>query len=88
MKRIKNAAAQIGFGLGAVYGFFLIPAIDNLFADNFVLLLRQVVAMAFAACLLVNPRALIELGETYAPKIISIISMLFTNSNNNTKNEK
>jgi len=87
MKRIKSAAAQIGFGLACVYGFFLLPTIEKLFTDNFILLLRQVVAISFAVCLLVNPRSLIEIGETYAPRIIKILTLLFTNSNNKD-NEK
>lgn len=86
MRRIKNAAAQIGFGLACVYAFFLVPAIEKLFTDNFILLLRQVVAISFSVCLLVNPRSLIELGETYAPKIIKILTLIFTNKN--SKDEK
>ena len=86
MRRIKNAAAQIGFGLACVYAFFMVPAIEKLFTDNFILLLRQVIAISFAVCLLVNPRSLIEIGETYAPRIIKILTLLFTNNSN--KDEK
>lgn len=84
MKKIKSAAAQIGLGLGACYAFFLIPSIEGLFKDTFVLLIRQIIAIGFAACLLINPKALIDLGQTYAPKLVLILQMLFYPN----KNEK
>lgn len=81
MKKVKDAAAEIGLGLGAFYLFFLIPSISGLFSDDFVLLLRQVLAMSFGISLLVNPQKLLEYGEKFAPKIKAIISIFFNSKN-------
>lgn len=82
MKKLRAAAAEVGLGLGAFYLFFLIPQISALFSDDFILLLRQVLSMGFGISLMVNPHKLVEYGEKFAPKIKSIISILFNNKDN------
>lgn len=82
MRRLKTAATQIGLGIGAVYGFFLIPNIEILFKPDFVLLLRQWLAIGFAVCLLINPKSLIEAGETFAPKLVSVLQIVFGSKKN------
>lgn len=79
MKRIRTFAAQLGFGIGATYAFFLIPDIAELFRHSFLILLRQVLALSFGICLLLNPQALADVGAKYGPKIIEIINLLFSN---------
>lgn len=84
MKRLRAAAAEVGLGLGAFYLFFLIPSISELFTDDFILLLRQVLAMSFGISLMINPHKLVEYGEKMAPKIKSIITIL-TGGDNDKK---
>lgn len=80
IRRIRYFAAQVGLGLGAVYAFFMVPSIAELFAPTFLILLRQSLALGFALCLLLNPKALIEIGETFAPKLITFFQIFFTNN--------
>ncbi len=86
MKRIRAAAAEVGLGLALFYLFFLIPSVSGLFSPDFVLMLRQVLVMGTGISIAVNPHKLVEYGQEFAPKIKSIISILF--NNNNTKDEK
>lgn len=86
IRRAKTAATNIGLGIGAVYAFFLIPDIEGLFKVEFILMMRQGLAMGFAVCLLINPKALTESGEKFAPKLVSVLQILFGGKNKD--NEK
>lgn len=79
MRRVRIFAAQLGLGIGAVYAFFLIPDIAELFRPSFLILLRQVLALSFGVCLLLNPSALAAAGAKYGPKVIEILSLFFSN---------
>lgn len=83
MRRIKLLATNLGLGIGAVYAFFLIPQIESLFDVSFMILLRQVLAIGFGICLLINPKSLVDAGEHFAPKLINVLNVLFGKSNKN-----
>lgn len=86
IRRAKAAATNIGLGIGAVYAFFLFPEIEGLFKVEFIVMLRQGLAIGFAVCLLINPKSLVESGEKFAPRIISILQIIFGSKDKN--NEK
>ena len=86
MGKIKHVATRLGLGIGAVYAFFLIPSIEQLFIPTFLILLRQILALGFAACLLINPESLIETGERFGPKLLSILNLMFTNKKKDKEN--
>lgn len=80
--KIKNFAGEAGLGIGSVYAFFLIPNIYELFSPEAVIVIRQVLVISFAFCILVNPKGLIEVGETFAPKLIKVLTLIFNNKKN------
>lgn len=87
IKKLQAAAAQIGLGIGAVYGFFLLPDIRDLFKIEFIIILRQVLAIGFALCLFVNPKALSEYGENLVPKIKIFLHTFFSSKNEKDNNQ-
>lgn len=87
MKQVRTAVTQIGLGIGTVYCFFLIPSVAELFKPSFLILTKQVLAIAFAACLLISPQSLINLGASIAPKLLSMYNIFFGGPKNNKENE-
>lgn len=77
MKKIQDLATNLGFGIGSAYAFFLIPSIADLFSPTFMVLLKQILAISFAVCLLISPKSLVEVGEKFGPKLITILNTLF-----------
>ena len=86
-KKVKYAASQIGLGIASIYAFFMVPSIQELFSPTFLILLRQTLAICFAICLGINPRQLIQLGEQFAPKIITFFKIFFTHDKTKNNDE-
>lgn len=85
MKKVKDFAAQLGLGLGTAFCLFYIPQVQDLFSMEFLVLVRQVLILGVAVCVVVSPESLISLGSRMAPKIISILSIFI--NNNKSKSE-
>lgn len=75
--KIKNFAGEAGLGIGAVYAFFMITPVNELFLPQVIIVLRQVLVVGFAICILINPKGLVEMGEAFAPKLIKLLTLLF-----------
>ncbi len=88
MKKVSFIAARVGLGLMAVFGFFSFPQIAELFSPAFLILIKQVLALAFSICLLLNPQQLIDMGTVWGPKLLNILTLLFSNNNKKDKDGK
>lgn len=88
MRRVKSFAMNLGLGIGAVYCFFLIPAIEGLFTASFITLLRQILVITFAVCLLISPEKIIDLGIKIAPKMIAILDIITGRKHTNNNRDE
>lgn len=81
MKKLQSTATSLGMGIGLVYLIFLWEPIYTLFPEAFIVLLRQVLVLAFGLCVLINPQGIVQMAEKVAPKIITLLSVIFVNKN-------
>jgi len=79
MKRLKTVATSLAMGLGLVYLLFMWRPVEALFPVSFMTLLRQIIALSFAVCVLISPDAIVRAAEQMVPKVIGILTMMFTN---------
>ena len=84
MVRIRQIASHLGTGIGLVYLFFMWEPIYTLFPEAFLILIRQVLSLSFAVCILLAPEQIVRAGQKMAPKVVALIAMFF---NINIKNK-
>lgn len=82
MKRIKQTAANLALGLAIVYVMFTFEPIHSLFPPTVVIMIRQVLVISFGVCVLLSPESIIRMAERMAPKVQSILGIIFGTGKN------
>lgn len=83
MKQLKAVATNLAMGLGLVYLLFLWGPIESLFPSSFMTLLRQGIVICFGICVLISPESIVKASERMVPRIIAILTMIFTKKKDN-----